>query len=240
MFPRKPSSRMVAITRTRHFRKPLTSQDAIPRVANVGFVLRVGLTGGIGSGKSTVSAALVARGAELIDADQIARQVVEPGMPALAALVDRFGPNLLDNEGRLDRRQLAAIVFSDDAALHYLNATTHPAIAAVVAERMQAFQGSDGIVVLDIPLLDRKSVRSYGIQVVVVVDIPVDVAVARLVAGRGFTEADARARVTAQMSREERRAFADLVVDNAGTPADLEREVDRVWSELSKVAAEAG
>jgi dephospho-CoA kinase len=209
-------------------------------MGNVGFVLRVGLTGGIGSGKSTVSAALVARGAELIDADRIAREVVEPGTPALLAIAERFGPNVLDKDGRLDRPALAAIVFSDATALHDLNAITHPAIAAAVIDRVQMLESSDRIVVLDIPLLDRRSVHSYGIQIVVVVDIPVDTAVARLVGERGFAEADARARVAAQESREERRALADLVIDNAGTRADLESEVDRVWAELTERARTAG
>jgi dephospho-CoA kinase len=176
----------------------------------------------------------------VVDADQIAREIVEPGMPALGAVVERFGAGVLDTEGRLDRAALAEIAFADAAARADLNAITHPAVAAAILERVQKWQGTGRIVVLDIPLLNAKSIGSYGLDVVVVVDAPVEVAVERLVRRRRFTESDARARVAAQIGRDERRAFADLIVDNAGSTEDLEAEVDRVWTDLVRRAGAVG
>jgi dephospho-CoA kinase len=200
-------------------------------------VLRVGLTGGIGAGKSSVAAALVARGAELIDGDRIAREILEPEGPAFAAVVRRFGPTVVGPDGRLDRAAVAAIVFHDASALADLNAITHPLIASIMLDRIRALEDSDGIVVLDIPLLSAESVAGYRIEVVVVVDAPEEVAVARLVAHRGFEESEARARMAAQIPRRQRIALADLVIDNAGSTDDLEAEVDRVWSELARRTA---
>jgi dephospho-CoA kinase len=201
-------------------------------------VLLVGLTGGIGSGKSTVAAGLAQRGASVIDADGIARQVVQPGGRAYDALVDRFGPSVLHDDGTLDRPALAALVFSDGAARSDLDAITHPAIGQVMAEQIAVRDGS-AIVVLDVPLLNAGTVRSYGLGAVIVVDTPTEVAVARLVEQRGFTEADARARVAAQMSREERRALtevapAGLVLDNTGDRRALEEEISRAWDFLAR------
>ncbi len=201
-------------------------------------MLRVGLTGGIGSGKSTVAEALVGRGAALVDGDLIAREIVEPGGPAFALVVERFGPAVVDSEGRIDRPALAAIVFADADARRDLNAITHPLIGATMLERVAAWEGTDRIVVLDVPLLTAGTVAFYRLDTVVVVDVPEPVAVARLVEHRGFAEDDARARIAAQIGRAERVAFADLVVDNAGTRRDLDDRIDGVWSELQRRASE--
>ena len=207
-------------------------------------MLLVGLTGGIGSGKTTVAAGLAERGGSVIDADGIARQVVEPGGPAYQPLIDRFGAKILHPDGSVNRPALASLVFSDAVARADLNAITHPAIGQVMGERVidVAAQprpdGSAPIVILDVPLLSAETVRSYGVGAIVVVDTPTEVAVARLVAHRGFDESDARARVAAQMGREERRALIDLVpagqvVDNSKDEEALEREISRVWAWLT-------
>ena len=192
-------------------------------------MLAVGLTGGIGSGKSAVADLLVARGAELIDADQIAREVVEPGQPAHGALVERFGDGILAPDGSLDRPAVAAVVFSDPAALADLNAITHPAIGESMLARRQAADAREGVLVLAIPLLKATHRDTVRLDVVVVVDCPVEVAVDRLVEFRGMGRADAEARVAAQISREERLFEADFVVDNGGDLGHLECEVDRLW-----------
>lgn len=192
----------------------------------------VGLTGGIGSGKSTVAGLLVDRGAELIDADVVARQVVEPGEPALAALVDRFGPGVLASDGSLDRGALAASAFTDDEARRDLGRITHPAIRDTMLRRLEAARAADpeAVVVLDVPLLAEMGRDSYPVDGVIVVDVPVDVAVQRLMATRGYSEDEARSRVAAQASREERRAIADVVLDNSGDLDHLRSEVDRAWA----------
>ncbi len=201
-------------------------------------MLRCGLTGGIGSGKSTVAAGLVARGAGLVDADVVAREVVEPGSPAFAPVVARFGPEVVGADGRLDRAALAAVVFADASARADLEALTHPVIGErMLAAARAAEEAGRRVLVLDAALLDRRSRERYHLDVVVVVDTPVEVAVRRLVERRGFAEADARARVAAQASREERRALADLVVDNSGDREALEAEIDRTWSWLGSLAA---
>jgi dephospho-CoA kinase len=196
-------------------------------------VLAVGLTGGIGSGKSTVADLLVEHGAVLIDADRIARAVVAPGGPALAPLVERFGPGILTPEGTLDRAALAALVFPDPEALAALNAITHPLIGAEMTARRAAAEGTDDIVVLDIPLLKAEHRDLLTLAHVIVVDTPVDTALTRLVEQRGFTRADAEARMAAQPTREERRAGADFVIDNSSDLTHLRAEVDRVWRVLS-------
>ncbi|HUI02148.1 MAG TPA: dephospho-CoA kinase [Acidimicrobiales bacterium] len=195
-------------------------------------MLAVGLTGGIGSGKTTVGELLVARGAVLIDADAIAREVVVPGGPAYGPLVERFGPGIVGPDGSIDRAALAALAFADDESLAALNAITHPAIGAVMAERRAAQEGTDHIVVQDVPLLTPQHRELLSLDVVVVVDCPVEVAVERLMATRNFTRADALARVSHQSSREERREGADYVIDNAGERDALEAQVDKVWTEL--------
>jgi dephospho-CoA kinase len=200
-------------------------------------VLAVGLTGGIGSGKSTVGELLVQRGAVLIDADRIAREVVVPGGPAYQPLVDRFGPGIVARDRTIDRPALAALAFADADSLAALNAITHPAISAVMAQRRAAEEGGDRVVVLDIPLLQPAHREVLSLDVVVVVDCPLETAVDRLVGQRGFSRHDAEARIAAQISREERRQGADFVIDNSTDRAGLVAEVDRVWAALAARAA---
>ncbi len=164
-------------------------------------MILVGLTGGIGSGKSTVSALLAGRGAVVIDADAITRQLQEPGQPVLTAIVERFGTQVLDSDGRLNRPVLAAIVFNDPEALKELNAIVHPAVGVETARRIAAEQGTDHVVVLDVPLLVETG--RGGLAAIIVVDVPTDIAIQRLAEQRGMAEADARARVAVQASREE-------------------------------------
>lgn len=199
-------------------------------------MLAVGLTGGIGSGKSSVAELLVDHGAALIDADRIAREVVEPGGPAFAPLVERFGDGIVAGDGTIDRPALAAVAFADADALADLNAITHPAIATVMAERRAALAHGDGVVVLDVPLLAPAHRDVLSLDVVVVVDCDPEVALERLVGQRGMDPDDARARMGAQMDRAERLQGADLVVDNGGSRQDLEGEVERVWRELRRRA----
>ena len=186
----------------------------------------IGLTGGIGAGKSTVADLLAARGAAVVDADRIARAVVEPGGTAYQAVVERFGPEVLGEDRRLDRAALAGIVFRDRDALAALEGITHPAIQAEMA-RQVASHAAAPVVVMDIPLLKARREPMAGI---VVVDVAEEVAVRRLVEQRGFEEGDARRRIAAQISRDERRAIADIVVDNGGDRAALDAEIDRVWA----------
>ena len=195
-------------------------------------MLAVGLTGGLGAGKSSVADRLVERGAVLIDADRIAREVVEPGRPAYEALVERFGPGILGPGAAIDRAALAAVAFGDPEALADLNAITHPAIGAVMAERRAALEGTDAVVLLDVPLLTPAHRELLGLDVVLVVDCDPELCVARAVGQRGMAEADVRARMAAQAPRQERLDGADLVVDNSGDRAELEEQVDRVWREL--------
>ncbi|HVC14635.1 MAG TPA: dephospho-CoA kinase [Acidimicrobiales bacterium] len=207
----------------------MTAQDLTP--------LRIGLTGGIGSGKSTVADLLVARGAAVVDADVIARDVVAPGGPAYDAVVARFGREVCSRDGTLDRAALATRVFSDPAALADLNAITHPVIGMAMVERLSVLDdlptdGRPEVAVAVVPLLRQAHVDALGLRAVVVVDCPTDVAVGRLVEGRGMDEADARARVAAQPSREERLALADYVVDNGSTPEALALAVGALWGRL--------
>ncbi|MHB8467493.1 MAG: dephospho-CoA kinase [Acidimicrobiales bacterium] len=186
----------------------------------------IGLTGGIGSGKSTVGAFLAARGAVIVDADLIARQVVAPETPGYAAVVERFGPDVVADDGDLDRAALADVVFRDPDARKDLEGITHPLIQAEIA-RQTLEAGSDAVVVLDIPLLKARRDPMAG---VIVVDVPEEVAVARLVGGRGFDLEDAKRRIGAQIGRADRKEFADVVIDNSGDLAALETEVDRAWA----------
>lgn len=201
-------------------------------------MLAVGLTGGLGAGKSTVAELLVQRGASLIDADAIARQVVEPGRPALAALVDRFGTAILGPDATLDRAALAAVAFGDPDALADLNAITHPAIAAEMANQRHALEDTDAVVLLDVPLLKPLHRDVLALDVVAVVDCDPEVALERVVTERAMDRADARARMAAQPSRQERLQGADLVIDNNDGRAALEAEVDRVWTALTAMAAD--
>lgn len=194
-------------------------------------MLKVGLTGGIGAGKSEVSRLLVRRGAVLVDADRIAREVVEPGTPGLASVVETFGPGILAADGTLDRPALGAIVFADPDRLAALNALVHPLVAARSAELERA-AGPDAIVVHDVPLLAENGLAPLY-DLVVVVDAAPETQLDRLVRLRGMTERDARARMAAQATREQRLAVADLVVDNDGPLDDLEPQVRRIWADLT-------
>ena len=187
----------------------------------------VGLTGGIGSGKSTVSAMLAARGAEVIDADLITREVQLPGSVVVEDIARRFGQDVLDDNGALLRARLAEIVFADAKSLSDLNAIVHPAVRAEIARRVDLLAPSNRIVVLDIPLLTEN--RRGAIQAKIVVDVPVEQQVERLVSSRGFTESDARARIANQSSREERLRDADFVIDNSGDIEDLDPQIDKLW-----------
>ena len=196
-------------------------------------MLRVGLTGGIGAGKSEVSRRLAALGAVVLDADKAARAVVEPGTPGLARIVAAFGPGVLRADGSLDRAKLAEIVFADAAARGRLNAIVHPLVhehmRAAEAAAVQA-NGDDIVVVHDVPLLAEGD-RGGEFDLVIVVDVPPEDQVQRL-ASRGMPEDQARARMAAQATREQRLAVADIVIDNSGTLADLDRRVAEVWADL--------
>lgn len=194
-------------------------------------MFRLGLTGGIGSGKSTVSARLASHGAIVIDYDALAREAVEPGTPALAAIVERFGDDVIAADGTLDRPALGAVVFGDDTARHDLEAITHPAIFDLAIAR-EATVPDDAVVVHDHPLLVEVGMDAFC-DLVIVVDAPEDVQLERLMTLRGMTEADARARLAAQTSREERAAAADIVLDNTGSIEDLEARVDEIWTRIS-------
>jgi dephospho-CoA kinase len=195
-------------------------------------VLRVGLTGGIGSGKSAVSSRLAARGAVVIDSDVLAREVVAKGTDGLAEVVAAFGDGVLTAEGELDRPAVGRIVFGDEAARRKLEAIIHPRVRARAAE-IEAGAPADAVVVHDIPLLVETG-QADRFDVVLVVDTPVDVQLERLTTQRGMTEAEAKQRIASQASREERLAVADLVVDNSGTLAELDRRIGEVWDGLQQ------
>jgi dephospho-CoA kinase len=197
-------------------------------------VLRVGLTGGIGSGKSTAARLLAERGAFVVDADTLAREVVEPGTQGLAEIVVAFGPDVLDSTGALDRTALGHRVFDDAAARERLEAIIHPRVRARAAE-MAGDAPADAVVVHDIPLLVETG-QSDDFDVVVVVDCPADVQVRRLTEGRSMSVAEAGARIAAQASRSERLAAADVVIDNDGSLDDLRTAVDAVWEGLTQRA----
>ncbi len=191
---------------------------------------RVGLTGGIGSGKSTVATMLEARGAVVVDADLIARQLVEPGGAALAELVTEFGPRILAADGSLSRAELAAMAFSDQRATDRLNAIMHPLIGAEAARQLDE-QPEAAVVVYDMPLLVETG-QADLVDIVVVVDVPEDVQVDRAVRLRGLDEADVMRRMAVQASRADRLAAADVVIDNAGPLSETEAQVDVLWASL--------
>jgi dephospho-CoA kinase len=194
-------------------------------------LLLVGLTGGIGAGKSTVARLLSDRGAIVIDADSIVRELQQPGTDVFRAIVDRFGPDVVKADGSLDREQLADIVFRDDEARSALNAIVHPAVYAVMSERIAELKDGDRVVVLDIPLL-AESGGGEGMDAVVVVEADEDARVARVQAERGLDPEDVRARMAAQASSEQREALADVVIRNDGTAEDLRARVAALWEEL--------
>jgi dephospho-CoA kinase len=198
-------------------------------------VLKIGLTGGIGSGKSEVSKRLAARGAVVIDADKIAREVVEPGTVGLARVVAAFGEEVLHPDGTLNREKLGSIVFADSERLATLNSIVHPLVGERVAG-LQKEAADDAIVVYDVPLLaENKLAPMY--DVVIVVDAADEVRVRRLAEHRGMLEADAKARIAAQASREDRLAVADIVVPNEGSLEELDARVSDVWAELVRRAS---
>jgi dephospho-CoA kinase len=206
-------------------------------------VIVVGLTGGIGSGKSTVSAGLAARGAIVVDADAITRSVQRAGEPVFDAIVERFGPGVVGPDGELDRAGLAAIVFPDPEAKKALEDLVHPAVGAEIVRQLGELAGTDALIILDVPLLVESGrsdelLESMGLRRrgMIVVDTSPVVALERLVEQRGMDEDDARARMAVQASREERLARADFVIDNNGSRDDLEAEIDRCWTWLGKLA----
>ncbi|MFJ9840071.1 dephospho-CoA kinase [Kitasatospora sp. NPDC101155] len=198
-------------------------------------MLKIGLTGGIGAGKSEVSRLFAARGAVIVDSDLIAREVVAPGTDGLAAVVAEFGPQVLREDGTLDRPALGAVVFGDPERLQALNAIVHPLVRARSAE-LEAAAAPDAVVVHDVPLLAENGLAPL-FDVVVVVDAADEVRLDRLVRLRGMAEQEARARMAAQATREGRLAIADLVIDNGGPLEALSARVDEVWAELAKRAA---
>jgi dephospho-CoA kinase len=206
-------------------------------------MLRVGLTGGIGSGKSEVSRRLAALGAVVIDADRAARAVVEPGTPGLDRIAETFGPGVLQPAGALDRAKLAEIVFADEGALAKLNAIVHPLVRewrlAAEAAAVES-HGDRAIVVHDIPLLAETRDQHAGeFDLIIVVDVPPEVQIDRLAAQRGMPPEQARARMAAQATREQRLQIADIVIDNSGTLDDLDRRLSEVWPDLAARAATA-
>jgi dephospho-CoA kinase len=193
--------------------------------------MRVGLTGGVGSGKSTVAQALAAHGAVVIDADALAREVVEPGTPGLAAVVAEFGPEVLGPDGALDRPRLGALVFADPVRRATLEAIVHPLVRRRAAE-LEAAAPAGALVVHDIPLLAETG-QAATFDAVLVVDVPPEIQVERLVRDRGWSADDAAARIAAQASRDERLAVATHVIDNTGTREDLRQRVAEVFDELT-------
>jgi len=197
-------------------------------------MLLVGLTGGIGSGKSTVSTMLAERGAVIVDADAIAKELQEPGSPVLAAMAERFGPHVIDDDGALDRAAVAAIVFGDDdesaAALRDLNGIVHPVLQAEIRARIEAQSNSDAIVVLDFPLLAENP--RDDLAATIVVDVDPETAIERLVLHRGMDADDARRRIANQASREQRRAIATHVLDNSGDIDFLSAQVEHLFDDL--------
>lgn len=194
-------------------------------------MLLVGLTGGIGSGKSTVARMLAARGAVVLDADAFARDAVAAGTPGFRAVVQRFGGEVVGPDGELDRGALAAIVFADDQARRDLEAIVHPEVRRRLRRSIEAHADADDILVIDSPLLVEAG-QGGSVQLLVVVTAPEEAQLERLAAGRGMSERDVRARMAAQMPLEEKAAKADVVLDNGGDLHDLERQVERLWRDL--------
>ncbi len=199
-------------------------------------MLLVGLTGGIASGKSVVAARLAQHGAVVVDADRIAREVVEPGTPALARIAEVFGPGVIASDGSLDRPALGAIIFADAERRHELNAITHPAVRALSAERFAAAGRADphAVVVYDVPLLAEGRIGDREFDRVVVVEADDDVRVRRMVELRGMSEEDARARIASQATNAERRAIADHVIDSGGTLDETLERADALWTVLAE------
>jgi dephospho-CoA kinase len=194
----------------------------------------VALTGGIGAGKTAVTDLLAARGAVVVDADEVARLVVEPGEPALQEIAEAFGPDMIGPDGRLRRQALAAAVFPDPQQLARLNAITHPRIEERTRELLRS-AAEGAVVVYAMPLLVENGQAGRGWDLVVVVDAPDEVRLQRLVAGRGLSADDARARMAAQATREQRNAIADVIIDNSADRAALAAQVERLWDRLQRL-----
>jgi dephospho-CoA kinase len=199
-------------------------------------MLLVALTGGIGAGKSSVSSRLEARGAVLVDADAVVRDLQLPGRPVFDAMVERWGEDIIGDDGGLDRQAVADIVFRDEDELKALNGIVHPAVRTEMERQVDEQRDSDRVVVLDIPLLGEGDAQKRGAEGVIVVDCPTELAIERLVEHRGFDREDAQARIAAQADREDRLALADFVVDNGGDLAQLDAEVERCWNWLGSLA----
>lgn len=191
-------------------------------------MLLLGLTGGIGSGKSTVSAELARRGAIVIDADLVVRELQSPGGVVLAAMVELFGDGILAEDGTLNRQAVADIVFNDAEQLKALNAIVHPKVGEEIDGRIEAQRESDNVVVLDVPLLVES--KAYETEGIIVVDTDPEIAIARLVEFRGFNAVDARARMKLQATRDERRAVAAFIVPNDGTQEELMAHIEECWT----------
>jgi len=198
-------------------------------------MLLVGLTGGIGTGKSTVARMLEKRGAVVFDADVLARQAVAPGTPGFDEVVERFGPNVLAPGGGLDREALASIVFADPAARRDLEGIVHPEVRRMFAEGCEEYKDSDRVVVFSAPLLVETGMHT-AFDLLIVVSAPVATQIERLMRDRGMPERDVQARVAAQLPLEAKAEVADVLVDNEGTLEDLEGQVDRVWRDLDAKA----
>jgi dephospho-CoA kinase len=192
-------------------------------------MILIALTGGIGSGKSTVAGALAAKGAVILDADAIVRDLQQPGRPVFEAMVERWGSAIVDGCGQLDRQGVAAIVFNDKAELEALEQLIHPRVRQEMTDRIAELATTDSIVVQDVPLLEKVMGDRRSVASTLVVDCPVDVAISRLMEYRGFSRDDAEARIAAQISREERVALADFVLDNGGDLEQLDAEIERCW-----------
>jgi dephospho-CoA kinase len=193
-------------------------------------MITIGVTGGLGSGKSTVVRFLARRGAETVDADAVARTALDRGTAAYDAALARFGPEIVTADGSVDRGALARVVFSDPGARADLEAIVHPVVRDAIMARLDELAGSDAVLVLDLPLLVETGGRErYRIDGVLVVDTPIDLAIERVVHDRGLSEADARARIEAQVDPGTRLRAADFIIMNHGTPADLEQMTDGAW-----------
>jgi len=197
--------------------------------------LEIGLTGGIGSGKSTVSAGLVKRGAVLVDADAIVRDLQKPGKPVFKKMVERWGEKIITNEGELDRQAVADIVFKDAEELAALNEIVHPLVREEIANQREKYIKGNTPIILDIPLLIESGYEN--LSGIIVVDLHTEEAVERLVKYRGFSREDALNRISSQVDREERLSKADFVIDNNGDLDSLENEIDKAWSWIKGLSA---
>ncbi len=201
-------------------------------------MLLVGLTGGIGSGKSTVAELLAERGAVVIDADDLARRAVAPGTSGFDRVVETFGRDILGPDGGIDRATLADVVFADPSRLRELEAIIHPEVARLLVESVEPYRDTDDVIVYAVPLLAERGMAE-GFDVVVVVVADVDRRIERLMRDRGMTAEEVRARVAAQLTDEERARVADVLLDNDGEPERLTPQVNRLWTDLAKRAAAA-